>query len=107
MKKLVAISALAMLLCGSTAFGQELYKKLDGTWVSDVFTVQIDTAAGVYAGVVMGQPFERKMTFVKEMANVVIFKADDNQIVAQFQDDGSLMLTKEGGIPALVKRMPK
>lgn len=107
MKKLVAISVLAMLLYGPQAFCQELYKKLDGTWASDIFSVQIDTAAGVYAGVAMGQPFERKMTFVKEMANVVIFKADDNQIVAQFQGDGNLMLTKDGGIPMLVKRMSK
>jgi hypothetical protein len=52
----------------------------------------------------MGQPFEHKLTFVKEMANVVYFKSDETVIIAQLQDNGDLMLTKQGGIPMMVKR---
>lgn len=107
MKKVAVCLALATMFCASSSFAQELYKKLNGTWVSDTFTVEIDTDKGTYSGVAFGDLFDRKITFVKEMANVVVFQSDGTQIVAQFQEDGDLLLTKKGGFPALVKRQKK
>lgn len=82
-------------------------ERLHGTWQSDAMTVKIDLASGTYSGVVLGEPFNRKITILDEYANVVTFKSDSSTITAQFQSDGGLLLTKqgvEGGIPVLLKR---
>jgi len=73
-------------------------------------TVTIDFPSHKYAGVIMGEQFSHYLELVNENANVVVFKESDATIVCQFQDDGGIMLTKqgnEGGIPLLLHRAPK
>jgi hypothetical protein len=53
----------------------------------------------------MGETFNNKLTLVSEEANVVIFKSNENKIVCQFQENGGIMLTKEGGIPIILTRV--
>ncbi len=104
MRKIIICCAILALLNVSAAFGQDLAKRLNGIWANNIFTVEIDFDKGTYNGVAMGKPFEHKLSFVKEMGNVVYFKSDNTLIVAQLQEDGNLMLTKEGGVPMLVKK---
>ncbi len=82
-----------------TQTDQALHEKLNGTWQSDIMTVTFDFNGGTYSGVAMGEEFSKKLTLVSEEANIVVFKSDDAKVVCQFQNDGSIMLTKEGGIP--------
>ncbi len=83
--------------------------KLAGTWQNDLMTVKIDLQRGKYEGIAMGEKFEKKLAIVKELGNTVEFTTGEGEgkatILAQFQEDGSLMLTKEGGIPLIMKRV--
>jgi hypothetical protein len=92
--------------CGGAPATQSVSDQLNGTWQSDVFTVTIDFNNGTYKGVALGQPFDRKLTLVEEQANTARFKADDIDVVAQLQEDGSLILTRDGGIPVVLQRAP-
>ena len=70
-------------------------------------TVTIDFPGHKYSGVAMGQQFSHSLDLVSENANVVVFKDSDATIVCQIQDDGGIMLTKqgaEGGIPIILHR---
>jgi hypothetical protein len=67
-------------------------------------TAEIDFDQETYTGIAMGKPFSHKLTLIKEYANIVIFKSDDSTITAQLQENGNVMLTKEGGIPLIFKR---
>lgn len=82
-----------------------LHESLNGSWKNDMMTVTFDFNKGVYTGVVLGQPFSHKLALISEQANVVVFKSDESQIVCQFQSNGSIMLTKEGGIPLVFTRV--
>jgi hypothetical protein len=87
---------------------------LNGTWQSNIMTVTIDFNHGTFAGVAMGQPFSLRMKLISEQGNVVTFRTGKvSTEIAQIQDDGSVMLTKEvtkddpdGGIPLVLKRAP-
>ncbi|WP_180146325.1 hypothetical protein [Desulfoluna butyratoxydans] len=68
-------------------------------------TVKFDFDKGIYSGVGLGQSFSHKLSIVNEEANIVIFKSDDAKIVCQIQDNGSIILTKEGGIPLLFEKI--
>lgn len=103
MRTMIAAVAF-VLVTASVALAAGLHEKLNGVWVSDLMTVEIDFAKGTYSGVAMGNTFDQDLSLVKEFANVVIFKSNGNQITAQFQENGSVMLTKEGGFPAILKR---
>ncbi len=70
-------------------------------------TVTIDFPSHKYSGVVMGEQFSHYLDLVSESANLVIFKESDATIVCQIQDDGTIMITKqgpEGGIPVILHR---
>lgn len=103
MRKVVVVLAVLGMLVGSALAGG-LHQRLNGTWVSDIFTCTFDFGSGVYSGVALGDEFEHKLELVKEAGNVVIFLSDGQRIVAQFQEDGTLILAKEGGLPVLLKR---
>jgi len=87
-----------------------LHTKLNGIWQNDLMTVTIDFEEGVYSGVALGKKFFRPLVLVREYANIVIFKTINpdktfNTITCQIQNDGSILLTKEGGIPLIFKRV--
>lgn len=98
--------AIAFLLIGCS-HGSSPHDRLNGTWTSDIMTITIDFPAHKYSGVAMGEPFSHYLDLVSENANVVVFKESDATIVCQIQDDGSIMITKqgsEGGIPMILHR---
>ena len=112
--KTIIVSILAVLFiisCGSGGSGDKaIHETLNGTWVSDIFTVTIDFDKGTYKGVGLGQPFDRKLVLVAEEANLVTFTIDDSTIIAQIHEDGdTITLTKQmedgsSGIPVTLKR---
>lgn len=97
----------ALILClvlASPVAAQELFKSLNGTWAGDLGTVQFDVENGLYSGIAMGEEFEKKLTFVKEMGNSVVFLSGENKITATIREDGSVLMAKEGGVPLIYKR---
>lgn len=100
---------LALIFSGSCSHSSA-HDRLNGTWTSDLMTVTIDFPAQKYSGVAMGQPFSQSLTLVSEQANVVTFQTNATTIVCQIQENGDIMLTKqgaEGGIPILLHRAHK
>jgi len=95
---------LTITSCGSSAKVAP-HENLNGSWKNNIMTVTFDFDKGSYSGAAMGQTFNTKLTLVSEEANLVIFKSNENKIVCQFQDNGSIMLTKEGGIPIILNRV--
>lgn len=83
---------------------KKAHEKLNGTWESKVMTVSFDFSKEKYSGISLGQAFDKKLTLVSEQGNAVVFKSNDTQITAQIQEDGSVILMKEGGIPIVLKR---
>jgi hypothetical protein len=106
-KRFVQLAAAIGLLLACCSHGSSLHDRLNGTWTSDVMTVTINFPAHKYSGVAMGEQFSHYLDLVSENANVVVFKESDATIVCQIQDDGGIMLTKqgsEGGIPVILHR---
>lgn len=104
MKSVFLTMILVFGMVTSVISAEALHEKLEGAWKSNSVTVNFDWKNGEYSGVSMGTAFTRKLTLVKEFANVVIFKSDEAQVTVQFQDDGGILLTKEGGIPVKLTR---
>ena len=103
MNKTVILTIIVVLISASFAYSAP-HDEIKGTWVSDIMTVIIDFDKGIYKGVAIGEAFSRKLTLMDEFANIVIFKAGENTITAQIMRDGSIMLTKNGGIPVILER---
>ena len=101
----ITIITIALALVAVAASAQELHERLNGTWHNDIMTVTFDFENRIYSGVVLGQEFSRKLTLVSEKANIVTFRSDDTKIICQFQEDGRIMLTKDGGIPVLLRKI--
>ncbi|HOW51797.1 MAG TPA: hypothetical protein PLV42_07120 [bacterium] len=97
--------ATALFFCACSAGGEKLHEKLNGSWKNDIMTVEYDFKGGVTRGVALGQEYEKKLSLVKEYGNVVVFMSGDSKITGQFQEDGSIMLTKEGGLPVVFKKI--
>lgn len=90
--------------CSNSA-KDSIHETLNGNWENNIMTVTFDFDKGTYSGAAMGQTFTTELSLVSEEANLVVFKSNENKIVCQFQDDGSIMLTKEGGIPIILNRV--
>jgi hypothetical protein len=105
---IAGLLAVVILAAGcSRSRGSSPHDRLNGTWTSNIMTVTIDFPAHKYSGVAMGEQFSHYLDLVSENANVVVFKESDATIVCQIQDDGSIMITKqgsEGGIPLILHR---
>jgi len=101
----ITIITIALALVAVVANAQELHERLNGTWQNDIMTVTFDFENWIYSGVILGQEFSRKLTLVSAKANIVTFRSDDTKIICQFQEDGRIMLTKDGGIPVLLRKI--
>jgi hypothetical protein len=77
---------------------------LDGTWQSRVITVTMNFEQQTYQAVFLGDTHLRKLTFLSEEGNVVRFKIDDINVTCQILEDGSIVLTRENGIPVRLVR---
>ena len=79
---------------------------LHGSWKSDLFTVSIDKGAKTYQGISLGERFSHTFEVIEARANYMVLKLSKGSIItAQFQTDGSLLLTKQGGMPITVVRV--
>jgi lysophospholipid acyltransferase (LPLAT)-like uncharacterized protein len=50
----------------------------------------------------MGEKKTRPLKIVEERGNSLIFQTDEWKATVQTQDDGAILLTREGGIPLLL-----
>lgn len=101
-RPLVVLALLISLVAGC---GHAVPKHdLNGTWVSRVMTVKMNFDKDTYEGVFLGETRLRKLTFVSEEGNTIRFKIDDINVSCQILDDGSIVLTREEGIPIRLVR---
>lgn len=118
MKKYISIAVL-LILCScmnrsadnsssSASIQKEpLYKKLNGSWANKQygFNVTINTGAGTYSGVEMGEKFNEQIRIDSTQGNVIFFKVNDKNIVCQYINDSDIVLSKEGGIAVEMKKV--
>jgi hypothetical protein len=106
-KQFTRLAVVIGFLLTGCSHGVSPHDRLNGTWTSNIMTVTIDFPDHKYSGVVMGEQFSHYLDLVSENANIVVFKESDATVVCQIQDDGSIMITKqgpEGGIPLILHR---
>ncbi len=102
--KLRGVLLVTLVLAGCT-HAPALHDRLNGTWTSNIMTVTFDFPHHRYSGVIMGEQFSHHLDLISENPNIVVFKESDATVVCQFQDDGDIMITKqgsEGGIPLIL-----
>ena len=97
-----------MILSAASALADDKPSdKLNGTWSNDIMTVTINVEQGTYSGVGLGVQFNNSINIVEEKPEYVVFDMTNEQgtfkVVAQFQADGSLMITKDGGMPMVLQ----
>ena len=95
----------ALLLIPALAAAGPLADKLTGTWVNDISTLEIDVAKKQFGGVSLGSEFSHSnLEILSEKANYLKITAGGNAYVIQFQGDGAIMVTRQGGIPLIYQR---
>ena len=94
-----------LIFISSCSTSETLHEQISGTWKNDVMTVKIDFENSKYSGVALGKEFSKKLSLIKEEANIVIFLADNAKITCQIQSKDKILLTKEGGIPLSFERL--
>jgi hypothetical protein len=80
------------------------HRALNGAWTSSVMTVTFDFNQGTYSGTALGEPFTRKLALVNETPNGVVFSSDESLIQCDLLTNGSIRLTKQGGLPVIFVR---
>jgi hypothetical protein len=100
---IIVLTLLVIQGCGGEN-NENYHEKLNGRWTSDLMTVEIDFGSGTYTGVALGQQFSREIELVSATKEVIEFTSNGTTIIAQFQSDGSILLTRDGGIPVNLKR---
>ena len=104
MKNIILISAGVIIfsLFSLTAWTGPV--AIDGTWVSDYMTVEINVDKGIYKGVNMGKPFSKTVRLIEHYANVFVLSAADGKITIQLGQDGGILLTGTDGRPSFLER---
>ena len=69
-------------------------------------TATFDVRAGTYDVIVLGEASTQKLKIISDDGKTIFFKSDDKTIMAQKNPDGSITLSKEGGIPVVLERAP-
>jgi hypothetical protein len=100
-----ATVSVIIFIAGCGADTDAPHKTLNGSWKNDIMVVKFDFKERVYSGVALGQDFSKKLTLVSEEPGFVVFRSDEDKIICQFQDDGGILLTKDGGIPMLLHKI--
>jgi len=104
MRVKILLSAAVIILCLSSLTAWAGPVEIDGIWVSDYMTVEINVEKGIYKGVNMGKQFSKTVRLVDQYANVFVLSAADGKITIQIGRDGSILLTEEGGSPDFLMR---
>lgn len=81
MKIATVILLILLTLACDSSISNSPREQMNGTWVSDIMTVTIDTDAGTYTGVAMGQPFDHTLTIINEVSNLVTFKLSSGGVI--------------------------
>lgn len=101
---LVILLSLTMIQCA----GHQVPKHdLNGTWYSRVLTVKMNFDQETYEAVFLGDTHSRKLTLLSEVGNTVQFRIDDINVTCEILDDGSIVLTRENGIPVRLVRISR
>lgn len=102
---LVALLTLFLIGCSGEAQKPGPEEVLSGKWVSSLMTAEFDFKEGTYKTFLFGEEKIHKMEIVSEKSNIITFKSDGETLFATVNDDGSITIGKEGGIPVkLVKQ---
>jgi hypothetical protein len=80
-------------------------QRLNGTWQNETSTFRIDFNTGTFEGATLGQIVSGSLQIVREQDNTVVFKANDQTMTAQFQDDNTVLLSEEGKAPQKLTRV--
>ena len=104
MRSWIVIVVLATLLaaCGATVGPAQ---RLNGTWQNETSTFRIDFNTGSFEGATLGQIVTGKLQLLREQDNTVVFKANDQTMTAQFQDENTVLLSEEGKPPQKLTRV--
>ena len=80
---------------------------IDGTWVNkDGYSVTINSKLRTFRGTAVGHPFDHDYQLKSFHDNIIIFVTNNHKIVAQFNSEDEMTLTREdGGIPVTVTRL--
>jgi hypothetical protein len=93
---------LLLAACG-TSVGPA--QRLNGTWRNETSTFRIDFNTGTFEGATLGQIVTGSLQILQEQDNTVVFKANDQTMTAQFQDDNTVLLSAEGQAPQTLTRV--
>ena len=104
MMRKILLSAAVIILCLSSLTAWAGPVEIDGMWVSDYMTVEINVDKGIYRGVNMGKPFSKKIKLLEHYANVFVLSAADGKITIQMGQDGGILLTGTDGRPSFLER---
>ncbi|MGK0291450.1 MAG: hypothetical protein ACI86H_002918 [bacterium] len=96
---ITGILLLLTLLVGGCDSKKNIHNQLNGSWTNPIMVIKIDFDKGTYSGTALGSKFSKKLTLVSEKGSTVVFKSGESKIICLIQKDGSIILTKEGGIP--------
>lgn len=101
-----AICLFSLLTVGAAFADSKPSDKLNGTWTNDLMTVTIDVANGLYTGILLGAPVDNRFKVIKEEPEYVLLEMTNAtttyKVVVQFQSNGDILMTKEGGIPTIL-----
>ena len=98
----LVVIALLLTTCG-TSVGPA--QRLNGTWRNETSTFRIDFNTGTFEGATLGQIVTGSLQIVQEQDNTVVFKANDQTMTAQFQDDNTVLLSEGGKPPQKLTRV--
>ena len=104
MNRIIAILLIGLVLmaCGASVGPAQ---RLNGTWRNETTTFRIDFTTGTFEGATLGQIVSGSLQIVQEQDNMVVFKANNQTMTAQFQDENTVLLSEEGKAPQTLTRV--
>lgn len=106
MKRFIVMSFFVFFLLVSNGNAETPGEYLNGKWLSPAMTAEFDVEDGTYIVTAMGKTTTQKLEIVSDDGNTIVFKSDGKTIIAKKNEDGSITMGKEGGIPVMLKRAP-
>jgi hypothetical protein len=84
----------------------EIIFYIDGTWINkNGYTVTINSKEHIYRGAALGETFDQDYQLKSFHDNIIVFESNGRRIVAQFNSENEMTLTKESGVPIIVTRL--
>lgn len=91
------LGALGLLAgCG----GSSMTKRMDGAWANNMTFVYFDFNGHSYIGAGPESEWRQDLVVVEEKDNLLVFSTNGRMFTARFEDDGTLVLQRQGNFPA-------